>query len=114
MAGYHSPIKIPRGPDVPHQVQTAFESVSDALRKEDGRGRTHTHYVTASETVSSGGVSPGAANTVLTTSGGAATLQVTLAEGVRGVYCRRDRGEWHVVVRAGDWEEMLRRSHGQA
>jgi hypothetical protein len=31
-----------------------------------------------------------------------------LAENVRGVYCRRDRGEWMVLVRATDYELLLR------
>lgn len=30
-----------------------------------------------------------------------------LSESVRGVYCRKDRGEWYVVVRASDFEELI-------
>lgn len=30
-----------------------------------------------------------------------------IADGVRGVYCRRDRGEWYVVIRASDFEALL-------
>ena len=32
---------------------------------------------------------------------------LNLSENVRGVYCRRDRGQWLVVVRAVDYEELL-------
>lgn len=32
---------------------------------------------------------------------------MTLGESVRGVYCRRDRGEWMVLVRAIDLETLL-------
>lgn len=32
---------------------------------------------------------------------------LNLGESVRGVYCRRDRGEWLVVVRAYDYELLL-------
>ncbi len=32
---------------------------------------------------------------------------LNLTESVRGVYCRRDRGEWLVVVRARDYERLL-------
>lgn len=32
---------------------------------------------------------------------------MTLGESVRGVYCRRDRGEWYVVMRAVDVETMM-------
>lgn len=34
---------------------------------------------------------------------------LNLRDGVRGVYCRRDRGEWYVVVRASDYEVLLSR-----
>jgi len=32
---------------------------------------------------------------------------LNLAENVRGVYCRRDRGEWLVVMRAVDVETLM-------
>ena len=31
-------------------------------------------------------------------------------ENVRGVYCRRDRGEWLVLVRAQDFEDLMQSS----
>jgi len=36
---------------------------------------------------------------------------LNLAEGVRGVYCRRDRGEWMVLLRASDAELLLQIAH---
>lgn len=32
---------------------------------------------------------------------------MNLNESVRGVYCRRDRGEWLVLIRARDYETLL-------
>lgn len=35
---------------------------------------------------------------------------LNLTDNVRGVYCRRDRGPWMVLVRADDWETTIERA----